>query len=124
MPAPVDVPLHRVIVKARPLVDKATGAAYQQLPEGTDPGALRLVLARDVRPGDWYLGACEQPTGNGFHFGCHTVATYPTTPRRQGPRKHGDPGAVAMDGESFVWGQDELVMVLPRELLPAGAMSA
>ncbi|OEV11514.1 hypothetical protein [Streptomyces nanshensis] len=113
--AVIDAEFCPVIVTERPLVD-SIGMPYQQLPDGTDPGALRIVRARDVQPGDWYLGDCEQPTpaGEGLFWGGHPYAVYAASP------KLSDTGdSLAMDGESFNWDPDELAMILPRHALPA-----
>ncbi|KFG71496.1 hypothetical protein [Streptomyces mutabilis] len=115
--AVIDIEFFPVIVTARPLTD-STGYAYQQPPAGTDPAELRLVAARDVRPGDWYLGDCEQPTSarSGVFWGVHTHATFETAPATD---RAGE--SLALDGESFVWRPDELVMVIPAARLPAAS---
>lgn len=113
--AVTDLEILPVVVTARPGVD-SLGLPYQQLPEGTDPGALRIVRARHVQPGDWYLGACEQPTPGsaGRTWGVHTYAAYAATPRLNEAAD-----ALAMDGESFIWNPDALVMITPRQWIPA-----
>jgi hypothetical protein len=112
--AVIDVAFSPVIVTARPLADYA-GYAYQQPPAGADPAALRVVAARDVQPGDWYLGDCEQPTAarRGVFWGVHTFAAFETAPATD---REGE--SLALDGESFVWRPDELVMVIPAAQLP------
>lgn len=107
----VAVPLLPVIVTARPLADQY-GAAYAQLPAGVDPAALRLIAARDVRDGDYCLGDCEQPTGRGMFWGVHAYAAFAAAPA---PEQRD--GALALDGESYVWRPDELLLVVPREAL-------
>ncbi|WP_404949083.1 hypothetical protein HFP70_35460 [Streptomyces sp. ARC14] len=113
----IDAAFFPVIVTARPH-DDGYGHAYQQAPDGTDPGALRIVRADAVRPGDWYMGDCEQQTRarQGNRWGTHGFAAYPALP------VHVD-GAVAMEGQSPNWAPDELVMVIPREAIPAPARS-
>jgi hypothetical protein len=112
--AVIDVALAPVIVTARPLAD-SLGYAYQQPPAAADPAALRVVAARDVRPGDWYLGDCEQPTAarRGMFWGVHTYATFEAVPATEATGE-----SVALDGESFVWRPDELVMVIRAAQLP------
>lgn len=112
MPA-VAIPLLPVIVTKRPKADQF-GVAYAQLPAGVDPGALRLMAAVDVRDGDYCLGDCEQPTERGMFRGVHAYTAFTATPsavRRD--------GALALDGESYIWRPDELLMVVPREALAA-----
>lgn len=115
-----DVEFFPVIVTARPLAD-SLGYGYQQPPAGVDPADLRLAAARDVRPGDWYLGDCEQPTAAhlGVFWGVHTYATFETAPAAD---RAGE--SLALDGESFVWRPEELVMVIPAVRLPATCGSA
>ncbi|MCX4826633.1 hypothetical protein OG883_44135 [Streptomyces sp. NBC_01142] len=112
--AVIDVAFIPVIVTARPLAD-SPGYAYQQPPAEADPAALRVVAARDVQPGDWYLGDCEQPTAprRGMFWGVHTYATFETAPAMDAAGE-----SLALDGESFVWRPDELVMVIPAAQLP------
>ncbi|MFE2640206.1 hypothetical protein ACFXKF_36580 [Streptomyces scopuliridis] len=112
------VELLPVIVTSRPLADNVTGVPYQQPPEGTDPGALRIVRAGDVRDYDWYLGDCEQPTAarRGIYWGVHITSSWPAKVRKLLRR----PKSVALDGVNFHWRRDELVMIIPREFLPAG----
>ncbi|MFF9436714.1 hypothetical protein ACF1BP_23610 [Streptomyces sp. NPDC014735] len=116
--AVADVAFIPVIVTARPLTDSG-GFAYQQ--PLADAAALRVVAARDVRPGDWYLGDCEQPTAarRGMFWGVHTFATFEAVPAMD---RAGE--SVALDGESFVWRPDELVMVITAAPLPSPSAAA
>ncbi|GGU38929.1 hypothetical protein [Streptomyces violascens] len=117
--AVMDAAFIPVIVTARPLAD-SLGYAYQQPPAGIDPAGLRVIPARDVQPGDWYLGDCEQPTAarRGIFWGVHTYATYQAQPVMDAA---GD--LLALDGESFVWRPDELVMVITAASVPAPAVT-
>lgn len=107
--------LHPVTVTARPLADSA-GYPYQQPPTGIDPVKLRVLPARDVREGDWYMGDCEQPTParRGHFWGVHSFVAFKATPVMDTSGE-----TLAMDGESFVWNPDELVMVIVGAEIPA-----
>ncbi|MER0477122.1 hypothetical protein ABR737_01910 [Streptomyces sp. Edi2] len=113
--AVIDAAFIPVIVTARPLTD-SLGHAYQQQPAGIDPAGLRVIPARDVQPGDWYLGDCEQPTAarRGIFWGVHTYAAFEAMPVMDAEGE-----SLALDGESFVWCPDELVMIIAAAALPA-----
>jgi hypothetical protein len=121
--SPVDVPLHPVIVTARPQPDHL--GFPQPLPEGAQPGSLRIVRADQVQPGDHYLSDCEQRAGGPLYFGVHTYVCFPAAPRRTWTGRGNQRRlVVAVDGESFVWRPDELVMVVPRTLTASAGPAA
>jgi hypothetical protein len=110
----IDATFFPVIVTDRPA--DVTGLTFQQPPAGTDPGALRIVPAQDVRSGDWVLGDCEQHTRarRGMRWGGHSVAAFSALPILDQSA-----GTVALDGETPNWNADELIMIIPREHIPA-----
>ncbi|KIF05171.1 hypothetical protein PL81_14675 [Streptomyces sp. RSD-27] len=107
------VTLYPLIITARP-----TDPLYRQPPTGTDMGTLRVVTATDVRPGDWVLGASDWEINELHPERLYTltqsVACFPALPTVVND-------AVALDGESLAWRPKELVLVIPREYLPADA---
>ncbi|MFD0352960.1 hypothetical protein ACFVHW_04310 [Streptomyces sp. NPDC127110] len=114
----IDAEFIPVIITARPLVDPVSNLTYQQPPAGTDPGALRILRARQIRPGDWVLGDCEQPTRSrrGVYWGVHAFAAWAAIPVLDAAA-----GSVALDGQTPNWDPDEWVMVVPREFVPLDA---
>ncbi|WP_329020387.1 hypothetical protein [Streptomyces sp. NBC_01601] len=109
--AVIDAAFYEVIVTDRPIADNG-GFLYQQPPAGTDPAMLRLMPAREVQAGDWYLGDCEQPTAAkmGRYWGVHTYCAFETAPVMDASGT-----SLAMDGEHFHWSPDEIVMVIPSQ---------
>ncbi|MFK0047998.1 hypothetical protein ACIQU4_28695 [Streptomyces sp. NPDC090741] len=104
---------HPVIVDNSPKTK--TGQPNQHLPEGVGPDAVRIVRAADVRPGDWYLGTCQQPSpsGSGLRYSTYLPIGYSSTPRLRKWRKK-----VAIDGTNYRLRADDLVIVVPRHLIP------
>ncbi|WP_274036642.1 MULTISPECIES: hypothetical protein [Streptomyces] len=86
------------------------------LPEGTGPGALRVVRAQDVREHDWYVGTyAEQADPRpGRDRRAQTSGSWAAKVRKRFWR----PGTVALDGTNFHWRRNELVVIIPRESLP------
>ncbi len=96
-----------VIVAARPT------ELFRQPPTGTDPGALRIVPATDVRSGDWVLGEYEGALDpSRLATVMQSVACFPALPVAAS-------GKIALDGESPVWRPTDLVLIIPRERIPA-----
>lgn len=79
------------------------------------------MRADEVAPGDFYLGDCEQRAkGRFLAFGVHVSAAFRTAPASMQTGR-ALRTVIALDGESFVWRPEELVMVIPRALLGTGA---
>ncbi|MFD7559764.1 hypothetical protein ACFV9E_35240 [Streptomyces sp. NPDC059835] len=107
------VEFHPVIV-ANPSMATADSPS-EQFPDGTGPDALRIVRARDVRPGDWYLGACQQDSSSRsrLSYGVYSSTGFAARPRLRRWRKK-----VAIDGTHFHLRADDLVMIVPGSLIP------
>ncbi|MER5482589.1 hypothetical protein ABT024_05145 [Streptomyces sp. NPDC002812] len=109
----IDATFYPLIITARP-----TDPIYRQPPTGTDMSTLRVVTATDVRPGDWVLGASDREINElhseRLYWLMQSVACFPALPAVVND-------AVALDGESLVWRPNELILIIPREYLPADA---
>ncbi|MER7688765.1 hypothetical protein [Streptomyces sp. NPDC097610] len=106
--SPVDATFYPLIITGR------DHSLFRQPPQGTDMGALRIVPATEVRPGDWVLGEYEGALDSlRLHTVMQSCACFPALPAAVN-------GMVALDGESLVWEAAELVLVILRECIPAG----
>ncbi|MFF1561814.1 hypothetical protein [Streptomyces sp. NPDC058279] len=120
-PAPstaVDIPFLPVIV-THPFENTDGFGPRRTLPEGTDPGALRIVRANEVEAGDWYLGECDGRTPSR-----RSMWGRPYTAWAALPVVREAEGTVAMDGETFNWNADEWVMIIPRLYVPGSRYEA
>lgn len=108
--SPVDATFYPLIITDRP-----DDPLYRHPPKGTDMGALRILPASDVRAGDWVLGEWEGALDpSRLRTVMQSVACFPALPAAVR-------GLIALDGESLVWEATELVLIIPREHIPAGA---
>ncbi|MFD7560124.1 hypothetical protein ACFV9E_37195 [Streptomyces sp. NPDC059835] len=108
----VDAPFLPVIV-THPFENTDGFGPRCTLPEGTDPGGLRIVRADEVECGDWYLGECDGRTpSRRSRWG------RPYTGWTALPVVREADATVAMDGETFNWSADEWVMIIPRVFVP------
>lgn len=106
MTTAVSLPLWDVIVTGKPL---------GPLPNGVDPGRVRVAPAADVRAGDLVVGYVDgHPGGRWMPKGYVGEVCY-----RALPARHPRGGEVlSLDGELFQLSPHDLVLIVPAELAP------
>ncbi|WNZ14900.1 hypothetical protein [Streptomyces sp. 11x1] len=106
MTTAVSLPLWDVIVTGKPL---------GPLPNGVDPGRVRVAPAADVRAGDLVVGYVDgHPGGRWMPKGYVGEVCY-----RALPATHPQGWEVlSLDGELFQWSPHDLVLIVPAGLAP------